>query len=95
MQPTCGDNILVPITREMMVNKLREGKCRVLFTKINGEERDMECTLEEVYIPDSAKPKNQDDDGLQTMLKVIKAYDVKAQGWRSFRVENVKTFEAL
>ena len=86
---------MVPITREMMVSKLREGKCRVLFTKINGEERNMECTLEEVHIPDSAKPKNQDDDGLQTMLKVIKAYDVKAQGWRSFRVENVKTFEAL
>lgn len=87
---------MVPITREMMVDKLRGTNCRVIFTKINGEERDMECTLKESSIPANAKPKNQDDDdGLQTMLKVIKVYDVKAKGWRSFRVENVKTFEAL
>ena len=31
--------------RDEMIRDLRESDCNVIFTKVNGEERDMICTL--------------------------------------------------
>mgnify|MGYP000403093648 CR=1 FL=1 len=33
------------MTRDEMINELREKTCRVIFKKVNGEERDMQCTI--------------------------------------------------
>ena len=38
-------------TRGAMIQKLQEGNCRVIFKKVNGEERDMMCTLQESVLP--------------------------------------------
>lgn len=79
------------MTREDMVEALRAGYCTVTFNKVNGEERVMDCTLKEDYIPEAERPKT-DDDGVQRTIDVIRVYDVRAAGWRSFRVENVTNF---
>lgn len=79
------------MTREDMVDALRAGKCTVTFTKVNGEERVMDCTLKEDLIPVELRPKT-DDEGVQRTIDVVRVYDVKAEGWRSFRVENVQNF---
>jgi hypothetical protein len=79
------------ITRQEMVEQLRTGLCNVKFTKVNGDTRDMTCTLVEDSIPLEARPKT-DDEGVQATLSVIKVYDVKAEGWRSFKVDNVTSF---
>lgn len=78
------------MTREEMVDALRQKVCTVTFNKVNGEERIMECTLVNDMIPENLRP--SDDEGVQRTLDVIRAYDVRAAGWRSFRVENVTNF---
>ena len=38
-------------TRSEMINELKKSTCRVIFTKVNGDERNMVCTLDESIIP--------------------------------------------
>lgn len=67
---------------------LREGVHTVTFTKTNGDERIMKCTLMDEYLPEQTdleeftnKSKND---------SILAVWDIEASGWRSFRVENVK-----
>ena len=76
------------MTRDDMITKLREKECRVIFTKINGEERDMICTLNVEFIPEEKQPKT----GKEYNTDVIRAFDVNKQEFRSFRVDNVISF---
>ena len=76
------------MNRDEMLNELRERQCRVIFKKINGEERDMQCTLNMQFIPEDKRPKT----GKEYVDDVIRAFDVNKQEFRSFRVENVISF---
>lgn len=76
------------MTREDMIIQLRERICRVIFNKINGEQRDMECTLMETNIPEDKRPKTNSEYN----DSVIRAFDVNKQEFRSFKVENVISF---
>jgi len=77
-------------TYDEMLDQLTDRICRVVFTKKNGEERDMKCTRNMTIIPEALQPK-----GVESTVntEVIKVYDILADGWRSFRVENVTNFE--
>ena len=78
------------MTRDQMLEKLRESECRVIFKKVNGEERDMQCTLMESVLPKlQSKP---GDKKRQPNEAVIRAFDINKQEFRSFRVENVISF---
>ena len=73
-------------SREFMIGELQKRVCRVIFKKVNGEERDMQCTLIEDVLPPlkgSERQPNQD---------VIRAFDTLKGEFRSFRVENVVSF---
>lgn len=79
------------LTREYMIGELRKRVCRVIFTKVTGEERDMMCTLmEDVLPPMQSKP--DDDTKRQPNIGVIRAFDTQKGEFRSFRVENVVSF---
>jgi hypothetical protein len=82
------------MTRDQMLDALRQNVCSVEFTKVNGDKRLMECTLRGDMIPENHLPKTDANltDGLDRTIDVIRAYDVRAAGWRSFRVENVTNF---
>tara|TARA_Y100000310_G_scaffold84955_1_gene81815 strand:+ start:521 stop:811 length:291 start_codon:yes stop_codon:yes gene_type:complete len=84
-------------TREMMVESLHKGICKVTFEKVDGTNRIMNCTLkpnilakesgggfiaEEMKLTEAAKNTN-----------VIPVWDMDAQGWRSFRIDSVENFE--
>jgi len=77
-----------------MKSDLSKAVCNVKFTKVNGEFRDMLCTLNDGYIPKEAHPKVKNDD-IDKNVDVIRVYDVTAQGWRSFKVDSVKDFVVL
>lgn len=77
-------------TKEEMIKELKEGICRVVFTKKNGEERDMTCTLSSIYLP-AAKVGARKKSEVTT--DAIAVYDINAEGWRSFNISNVKIFE--
>ena len=80
--------------RNEMLVFLRSGVCRVVFTKVNGEVRDMRCTLVRDMIPSDQAPKTNDDESVGTVATadVIRAFDLNANGWRSFKVANVTNF---
>jgi len=61
----------------------------VTFTKKDGTERVMKCTLDPKLLPEAPvtegkKPRKVNED-------VIAVYDVEAQGWRSFAVKSIKS----
>ena len=81
------------MNRQEMIEELLKRNCRVIFKKVNGEERDMLCTLQKDVLPEAKK-----EDPL-TQKKVrdvneetIVAWDVKKDAFRSFRIENVISF---
>lgn len=81
------------LTREYMIGELQKRVCRVIFKKINGEERDMQCTLIEDVLP----PAKKDDPATQKKVRavneeVIVAFDTLKGEFRSFRVANVVSF---
>jgi len=84
------------MTREEMVSELRSSNCKVTFTKVNGDLRVMECTLNSDSIPPAPTPNiaPQKEKAARTD-KVLAVYDVVAEDWRSFRVDNVTEFSTM
>ena len=76
--------------RNVIQQALKENMVEVTFTKVNGEQRVMKCTLDSKLIP----PPTKKDTMSQTKVRelneeVLAVWDVNAKGWRSFRVANV------
>ena len=79
--------------RQEMIEQLQKRDCRVIFKKINGEERDMQCTLQEDVLP----PAKKNDPLTQKKVRAVNeetivAWDINKGAFRSFRVENVISF---
>ena len=67
---------------------LRSNVIEVKFTKVDGTERVMRCTLQPQYLPESiekegVKVRNPD---------VQSVWDIDINAWRSFRFDSVKEF---
>jgi len=77
--------------REKYLETLRVSEAEVVFTKANGEKRNMRCTLDLNQIPAEMVP-NTDGNITKVNESVIKAYDLDKQGWRSFRIDSVESF---
>lgn len=82
------------LTRDEMINALRTGPCTVTFKKVNGDERVMDCTLNMSMIPESDQPKTDGNLSENKEVDFVKAYDLRAAGWRSFKVNNVTDFKS-
>lgn len=75
------------VVKERIEHVLRQGECAVVFTKQNGEERQMVCTLSPDYLPapsvDGFRQRKVPNDD------VVVVWDVQAEGWRSFRIDSI------
>jgi len=60
------------------------------FTKKNGDERVMRCTLMSDKIPESMAPKNIGNPPDEENRDYMNVFDVEAQGWRSFIMSSIK-----
>ena len=76
------------IGREELKNKLLNGIVALEFTKSDGSDRKMCCTLLESEIPQEKKPKNT---GKRENAKVLSVFDLEKQDWRSFKMESLKS----
>ena len=76
--------------REWLIELLEERSVEVVFTKKDGTERKMRCTLSENKIPSEKMPKNSGKTKSEDALAV---FDVKKSDWRSFRWDSVKKIE--
>lgn len=77
--------------RDHIKGILKDEVVTIRFTKSDGTERKMRCTLIEQFLPSefqadyvSKKSENKD---------VIAVWDLDAKGWRSFRVDTVISFD--
>lgn len=83
---------LATLDKTEIQTKLRDGVCTVVFTKKNGDERVMECTLREDMLPAQVVSEDTETKTKKPNPDVLAVYDVKAEGWRSFRWDSVKAF---
>jgi hypothetical protein len=77
-----------------IVNILTNGIHNVTFTKVDGTERTMPCTLDPALLPtveiteEKKVPRKINPDTLRVFVTDINE-------WRSFRIENVKNIEGV
>lgn len=65
----------------------------VVFTKKDGSERELFCTLAESRIPAEKQPKTQASDSEivgQANDSAVRVFDTEKQEWRSFRWDSLK-----
>jgi hypothetical protein len=69
---------------------LHESVVGITFTKKDGSERLMKCTLLESKIPSEFTPKGSEKAKSDEVLPV---FDVENDGWRSFRWDSITKIE--
>lgn len=69
---------------------LKTGIVEVEFIKKNGEYRKMKCTTKLDYIPKDKHPTGEGNALINE--KVMRVYDINAEGWRSFNVDSIQNF---
>ena len=75
--------------RETLIKNLQNKVMKITFTKVNGEERVMECTLQEHMIPETS-PSNRKEN-----KEVLPVFDIIKGEWRSFRMDSITNIEAF
>lgn len=77
------------VAREGVRNMLRNRVMEITFTKTDGTERVMKCTLQETVIP------QREDTGKTRAAnpEVCSVWDVDKQAWRSFRWDSITRIE--
>jgi len=97
-----ADDVVKEQIREWVRGLLQNSEINVTFTKADGTDRDMLCTLDHSRIPvsitkpvsvdgivrESRKPKKEPDP------HSIRVFDLEKQEWRSFRFERLKKVTA-
>lgn len=80
-------------TRQELLDLLADEIVDITFSKLNGDERTMKCTL----IPSMLPTAQRDDKLSQTRVRnledkvfVVWAVDIEPPAWRSFRYDRVK-----
>jgi hypothetical protein len=85
--------------RDKLLNDLRAGVIEVHFTKVDGENRLMRCTLKPTLLPELYRTDPAQQNEERTFHNqnpgVISAWDIQANGWRSFRIDSVYYAQAL
>ena len=75
--------------RETLIKNLQKKAMRITFTKVNGEERIMDCTLQEHMIPLTDEKNRKENE------EVLPVFDINKGEWRSFRLDSVTNIEIL
>lgn len=86
--------------RNMLTELLRHNVCNVTFTKVNGEERVMPCTLSEDIVPPAPVHITNTDNPIdfpkakkKVNPETMSVWCLDKLEWRSFRVMNVTQIE--
>lgn len=75
------------MTKEDVIATLKENNCIVTFTKVNGETREMPCTLREDIVP-AYERKTPVKEGAKESSN-ISVWCLDKQAWRSFRFDSL------
>jgi hypothetical protein len=69
---------------------LGEREVSIIFTKKDGTERKMICTLSENKIPANFVPKNTKKSEKTEIGESLAVFDLEKSDWRSFRFDSIK-----
>ena len=72
-----------------IVSTLKTSICDVKFTKVNGEERLMRCTLKEDLLPEPVASDTEINRNRKPNDSVQVVWDLDKKAWRSFRIDSV------
>ena len=75
------------ISRADLTTSLRVRDAEITFTKKDGTERIMKCTLRENVAIPYEKKTDRTREGIENILPV---WDLEANGWRSVNIETIK-----
>jgi hypothetical protein len=82
--------------RDILLRDLQKNVMAVYFTKVNGEKREMRCTLIPGMLPPNSDINHLEEEHKKPENdKVVVCWDVVKGAWRSFRVESVEYVEIL
>lgn len=84
------DDRVEPMLHAWLKSMLAVTEATITFTKVDGTERVMKCTLESSKLPvvelkEGAKPRKQSDS-----TKALRVFDLDKGEWRSFTIKNIK-----
>jgi hypothetical protein len=74
-------------TYDSIYNSLKNGVISVTFTKVDGTNRTMRCTLQDDHLPEQFRGKGTI---LTEGANVIRVFDLDINEWRSFKIDSVK-----
>ena len=77
------------VNRKWLGQLLSDGVVAVKFTKKDGTDRSMICTLSSKVIPNEYAPKGEDK--REKSSDALAVFDLEKEGWRSFRWDSVKS----
>ncbi len=97
-----GDGVFDAEERRNMINEmLHDNICEVTFTKVNGEQRVMPCTLMESVIPVAPVHITNTDNPIdfpkvkKSSPDTMSVWCTDKGEWRSFRIANVTNVKVL
>jgi len=73
--------------KNWLLSLLRSEVVDIIFTKKDGSERIMKCTLLESKIPSEKMPKGTEK---AKNDEVVPVFDIENDGWRSFRWDSIR-----
>lgn len=76
---------------DFLKNTLKERILEVTFTKKDGTERVMKCTLRPDLLPAQTDLEEQVQ-SRKSNSEVLAVWDLEAKGWRSFRHDSIMMF---
>jgi len=71
------------MNRKELIEHLRFGIVTVVFKKVNGDLREMTCTLSQDVVPPTTS------NNKKTNTDVLPVWDTNKKAWRSFRLDNI------
>lgn len=75
-----------------IVSVLQSNICDVKFTKVDGTERVMRCTLKSDLVP---APEHKPERNRTVNESVLPVWDLEKKGWRSFRIDSVLELQTV
>ena len=82
--------------RDGIIKDLKNNAVRVYFTKVNGEKRELRCSLKPDLLPPVTVHEHLDDMHSRPENKeIVAVWDLDNGGWKSFRIDSVEYVEIL
>lgn len=81
------------LDKEQLKSMLTEAVATVTFTKTDGSERIMKCTLDPSFFPIVEKDPTKIVKERKENSDLLSVWDIDNNGWRSFKLSSIKSFE--